>query len=140
MQHGLMRLHGVCVPPRKILLESHVSINKPESAASAHRALPQNRPRQMSREEAVRAAAVGAPACRRREWEGTKGRHVTPGGRGPLSPERGWETAASVSIGSAPREVQSEESVLQSTRVTSVCSRVTASPPLLGEWVRSDPP
>lgn len=64
-----------------------MSINKLESAASAHRALPQNRPRQMGREGAVSAAAAGAPACWRQEWEGTKGRHVTSGGRGPLSPE-----------------------------------------------------
>lgn len=41
-----MRLPGVCVGPRKSLLESQVSTNKPESAASAHRAPLQNRPRQ----------------------------------------------------------------------------------------------
>lgn len=96
-----MRLHDVCMCLKKSLLESHMSINKLESAASAHRALLQNRPRQMGREGAVSAAAVGAPACWRQEWERTKGRHVTSRGRGPLSPERGWDTAASVPTGSA---------------------------------------
>ena len=120
-----MRLQGVCVGPGNSLLESQVSINKPEPAASAHRAPLQNRPRQTGREDVVRAAAAEAPACCRWEWGGGGQREACDswGPRTPKSHKGMGDREASAPLGTTHRGARSEEGVLQSNRVASVCAR-----------------
>ena len=131
-----MRLQGVCVGPKKSLLESQVSINKPVCGFSSQNPAAEQTPADGQGRRGPCSCSGGSCLLEMGVAGGGagKGRHVTPAGRGPLIPIRGWETErhllpqALSTEGLAPRRA-----LCKVTGLLLSAPGVTTSPPSLGE-------